>query len=245
MPTYELDLIIQPADLANIQTAQESIVIAKPVNNASGTPNVAWLCFAPIQTAKVSWQEQYAIYASTTQIQSGATIAQASATNFPASDGICYGYSGNFTPNVTGPMPVSPGSYSVFNQMANPSIMTFGLTQSALVNGSSINLTPINAQAVLTQQQAVFTPYTTVWVWLQATVASGSVITNVYSKVAIVTFGGSVTKATLEYSGPGGVFVASSSSSALAMSARGGAKPALAAASSAQVQNVDFTGYAR
>ena len=54
--------------------------MAKPVNSAIGTPNIAWLSISPLEGNQITWTENYAIYASTTQVQGGASIFQTSAT---------------------------------------------------------------------------------------------------------------------------------------------------------------------
>lgn len=213
MPTYTLDLSIDAQDLQTIENAGENIIIAKPVNSAANTPNVAWLSINPLEGNQVVWTEEYAMYASTTSIQSGANIFQTSATSYPALDGICYDLnpSGVFTSPVAGPQPVNPGSYSTLNNYTSLQAMTLGLTQSATTTSGNFTLSPINAQSVPTNQQVIFTPYTTVWVWLQAQVSSGVIITSVYSQVAVVTFGGSVTTQSLTYDSTHGQFEPTSS----------------------------------
>jgi hypothetical protein len=208
MPTYTLDLSISAQDLETMEGAGENIVVAKPVGNPSSTPNVAWLSIKPLEGNQIVWTEEYAMYASTTQIQSGASIFQTSTTPYPAEDGVCYMFdaSGTFPGQATGPQPVAGGSYSVLNDYTAQPSMTFGLTQSATTTSGNYHLSPLNAQAVPSLQQVVFTPFTTVWVWLEAQINSGVVITEVISKVAIVTFGGSVTTQALTYDATHGQF---------------------------------------
>jgi hypothetical protein len=208
MPTYTLNLSISAQDLETIAAAGENIIVAKPVTNASGTPNVAWLSVPPLENNQITWVEDYAIYASTTEIASGAAIFQSSVTSFPAEDGVCYDFatSGAFGGPVTGPQPVPLGSFSTLNDFTSRSAMTFGLTQSANANGGLISLSPLNAQSVPEQQQAVFTPLTTVWVWLEANVRSATMITGVFSKVAVITFGGEVNTQGLTYAAAQGQF---------------------------------------
>ena len=84
--------------------------------------------------------------------------------------------------------------------------MTFGLTQSATTTSGNFTLNPLNAQSVPSLQQVIFTPFTTVWVWLESQISSGVVLTSVFSKVAVVTFGGSVTTQPLAYDAHHGQF---------------------------------------
>lgn len=214
MPTYTLNLSISPSDLATISGAGENIIVAKPVTNASGTPNVAWLSVQPLENNQITWVENYAIYASTTSIESGAAIFQSSTTPFPAEDGVCYdfGTNGVFGGPTTGPQSVPLGSYSTLNDFTSSPAMTFGLTQSATANGGLISLSPLNAQSVPELQQVFFTPLTTVWVWLEANVQSATMITGVFSQVAVVTFGDGVTTQGLTYDAAQGQFEPDSSS---------------------------------
>lgn len=216
MPTYTLDLSIAANDLETIEGAGENIVVAKPVNTAAGTPNVAWLGITPLENNVITWTEDYAMYASTTQIQGGASIVQTSATPYPAEDGVCYELdtAGVFKGPTTGPQPVPKGSYSSLNDYTVLPSLTFGLTQSATTTSGNFTLSPLNAQPVPSHQQVIFTPLTIVWVWLQSTITSGVVITSVFSNVAVATFGGSVTTVSLTYDASRGQFVPNSSSAA-------------------------------
>jgi len=216
MPTYTLDLSIDANDLEIIETAGENIIVAKPVNSAAGTPNVAWLSITPLENNQIVWTENYAMYASTTQVQGGASIFQTSATVYPAEDGICYDLNstGVFTSPVTSPESVPPGSYSTLNNYTVLPAMTLGLTQSATTTSGNFTLSPLNAQSVPSNQQVIFTPFTTVWVWLESQISTGVVLTSVFSQVTVVTFGGSVTSQSLAYDPTHGQFEPVTSSSA-------------------------------
>jgi hypothetical protein len=215
MPTYTLDLSISANDLETIKGAGENIIVAKPVNSAAGTPNVAWLSINPLEGNQIVWTEDYAMYASTTQIQSGASVFQTSTTPYPAEDGVCYMFdaSGAFPGKTSAPQPVARGSYSTLNDYTALPAMTFGLTQSATTTSGNYHFSPLNAQSVPSLQQVVFTPLTTVWVWLESQITSGVVITSVFSKVAVVTFGGSVTTQALTYDSAHAQFEPSANSS--------------------------------
>lgn len=208
MQPYTLNLSISANDLPTIAAAGENIIVAKPVTNASGTPNVAWLSVQPLENNQISWVENYALYASTTEIASGAAIFQSSVTSFPAEDGVCYefGANGVFGGPTTGPQSVPLGSFSTLNDFTSSPAMTFGLTQSATANEGLISLSPLNAQSVPEQQQVVFTPLTTIWIWLEANVQSATMITGVFSQVAVVTFGDGVFTQGLTYNVAKGQF---------------------------------------
>lgn len=217
MPNYTLDLTIDPQDLQIIKAAGLNITIAKPVGSAS--PNVTWLVFDPFQANKIQWEEQFSIYASPQQIlQNGAVISRLSETDFPATDAAYYSFtsSATFSGPFTGSGAPGVGSYQVNNDMPNTQYpaLTFGLQQQATINGANINPSPLNAALVPAALSAVFTPLTTVYIWLQASFRSGTVITQISSKSTVVTFGGTVTQKSLKYNPATGTFVPVSASTA-------------------------------
>ena len=58
------------------------------------------------------------------------------------------------------------------------------------------------------QSTAVMTPFTTVYLWIQASVVSNTVVTTVTSPMTKVTFGGPVTDVKLRYDASSGIFLA-------------------------------------
>lgn len=210
MPNYTLDLVIDAADLQILKTAQLKITLAKPVSTSA--PNVTWLVFDPFEGNKIEWTEQYSMYASPNQIiEGGAVISRLSETPFPAQDAAYYSlpsstiFAGPFTDASAPPR----GSYKVENDMPNTQYpaLTFGLQQKASINSKNINPSPLNAALVPANFPATFTPLSTVYVWLQANFASGTVITEINGDAAIVTFGGTVTQKTLKFNPKTGTFV--------------------------------------
>ncbi|MEH1906053.1 MAG: hypothetical protein V7L04_32920 [Nostoc sp.] len=209
MSDYTLVLEIDSASLNIIKAAQLNITIAKPVSTS--TPNVTWLVFDPFQQNTVEWTEQYGIYASPSSVLTNGAVISRLSEVFPAHDAAYYTFTSSATfsgPN-TGAGAPSTGTFQVNNDMPNTSYsaLTFGLEQAASINGTGIQASPLNAAVVPAAFSATFTPLTTVYVWLQANLQSGTVITQVISKAAIVTFGGSVTKQVLKYNPATGTFV--------------------------------------
>lgn len=208
MPSYRLQLLIDPKDLEIIRASQQRITLAKPVSAES--PNVIWLSIDPFQSTEVSWAEEYGIYASTTAIQQGASITKLSETGVPAQDGANYSFTSGATFN--GPFSdgsVARGSYGAQNDMpsGNYPVLTFGLTQSALINQKPIERKPISATPVLATQFATMTPFTTVYVWLQSQFASETIITKIVGRSSKAKFGGGVDDLSLKYDATLGVFV--------------------------------------
>ena len=104
---------------------------------------------------------------------------------------------------------VNSGTFAAVNNMpyAQYAALTFGLSQSAMVNKTLAERKPISAQLVPSQNQIQMTPFTTVYVWLQSQFASETIITKITSNTAITKFGGGVSDITLKYDPTRGVFL--------------------------------------
>ncbi|EGG23597.1 hypothetical protein DFA_05731 [Cavenderia fasciculata] len=180
MTTYTLDFQFSQAGLAALANAQEKVCIVKSVSGTVG--NVLWVTFKPFETNEVQWQENYGIYASSTNIQNGAKISRLSSVKY-ASKGHQYPFNaaGYFdTPNG-----VSITDYGTVNNYGDP--LTFGLTQLATVNGAVVE-GEINAATVLTNQTAEFTPLVTLSVFTFAEFDNGSVISDISSQALTLTY---------------------------------------------------------
>ena len=154
----------------------------------------------------MTWDENYGIYASTTQIQNGAVIRQMSATPFPALAGQTYSLTpqGNFgSPQGGG----APGRYAALNQFNNPAGLTFGLFQNPVVNGRPMNGQPVSAVFGPFQAITSLAPSSTAYIWVQQQVQSGTVVTNALSPQTRIDFGGGVTQVTVVYDPNTGGFV--------------------------------------
>lgn len=211
MSDYNLKLVIDTTDLKQIKDAGQRILLAKPV--ANGGPSTVWLAVDPFESNDVNWKEEYGLYASTTEMKHGAKISKLSETNIPAQDGALY----DFTPEnlFQGPQPepsIPPGTFAALNQVPNSAypVLTFGLTQSAMVNQKPANRKPISASPVLAHQEVEITPFTEVYVWLQANFESETIITKVTGKHAVARFGGGTNDVTMKYHPNVGMFVATS-----------------------------------
>ncbi|MGH8085052.1 MAG: hypothetical protein ACREPV_07230 [Lysobacter sp.] len=200
MPSYNLQLQFDKKSLKEVKSAKQRIMIAKPVNSAS--PNVIWLSIDPFESTEVSWSEEYGIYASTTAVQHGASITKISETGVPAQDGAYY----NLTPETVfdGPYtdPSIPrGTFAASNSVpyAEYPSLTFGLTQSALINEKPVDRKPISASSVLATQVVAMTPFTDVFIWLQADFAGETIITRIFGTHTVAKFGGGTTDISLRY----------------------------------------------
>lgn len=201
-----LNLLIDRDDLRTIRDAGENVLIAKPTQGEQ--TNVAWLDFDPFEANTVEWTEEFGLYVSNSSMEHGANIQKLSDV-FPAAERAFYALEDDATFHGPTGQQAPAGAFGADNQMPHaqyPSL-TFGLTQSAVVNGNAINFKPINAQPVPAGQEATFTPLTTLYVWLDATIKSQTVITNVTSRQTKVVFGGAVQEQTLRYDPSAGMFV--------------------------------------
>ncbi|MBL8300452.1 MAG: hypothetical protein JNN30_19110 [Rhodanobacteraceae bacterium] len=207
MPRYELNLQIDSQSVAMLRAAGQRITIGRSVNG--GSPNLAWLAFNPFISNTISWEEAYGLYASTVNLVNGASIYPLSAVEPPAREASIYPFlpSMYFGNPMQGGVPA--GSYGIQNT-APPSsfqMLTFGLTQAAVVNGAGTPFQATSAIQLLPQMSAVLTPSSTIYVWLQSMFGSGTFIGNLSGPTTRVTFGGSVTSQSLVYDPNRGVFV--------------------------------------
>lgn len=212
MSEFKLNLEIDEDSLRLIRSVKERIILAKPVGN--GAPNVIWQSFSPFESNNVSWEENYGLYASTTQVTNGATIRRSSDSPSPAVDAAVYPFdlSATFrTPEADPQIPA--GTFATENQFQELPKLTFGLFQSAVVNGETAER-PVNAVEVARGRLAQFTPFTTVFIWLQADLQSKTVVTRIASTRTEVRFGGGVDEITLNYNPETGAFSPTSSRTA-------------------------------
>lgn len=208
MTTYTLQLQISPADLNHLRAAQMRIILGRPLTSAA-SPDVAWASIDPLSSTDIHWDEEYGIYASTTSLQQGATIRKISQTHMPAQRGARY----VFNPSATfsGPFPGggAPDSYTVQNDVPpnQYQLLTFGLTQSLMINHMLLDDAPISATPVRARQTTTLTPGSSVLIWLQANLSSGTFMTRIPGNSTTVRYAGGVTSATLRYDPAPGMFV--------------------------------------
>ncbi|MGB0523078.1 MAG: hypothetical protein ACPGJS_08965 [Flammeovirgaceae bacterium] len=204
MPKYQLNIDFESSDLKTIAQAGEQVILMKQTDG--GTP-VAWVSIDPFNNNTVEWEENYALYASMTEVQNGATIHKLSDTEakpmvvYPFTS---YGAMGTAKADSS----LTQGQYAVVNNYEKTDILTFGLAQGVQVNGTGYAYKPLNAQPVPKRQGATFIPLTEVVVFLDAKLEDGMVITEVRSRATTLTFGGNITDITVKYDSNSGLFVA-------------------------------------
>lgn len=206
---FQLTLNINPDDLNVINAAQQKIALAKPAQNQG--IDVIWLAFDAFESNTVQWEEDYWLYASNTATSdNGAVISKLSEVQpGPAVDGSIYSFTNNAT--FDAPVPstsVASGTFSADNNMSYDKYkyLTFGLSQSAMVNQRLEDRKPLSATSVLATQNIQITPYTYVYIWLESHFETSTIITDVTGNKATAKFGGGVTDITMSYDGKSGVF---------------------------------------
>ncbi len=176
--TYQLNIEIPSDGLQTLSAANQYITIVKSMPNGA---QVAWVSFRPMLTNFVTWDEVYSVYASTTNIQDGATIVTQSTR--VASLGRVYTLAGGQFDNGQPGVPVQ--SFGVVNEdsalcTGNVPMVTCGLYQGAKVNGNVV-AGAINAIAVPFMNEAVFTPIEKIQIFASNLQDNGIVISSVTS----------------------------------------------------------------
>ncbi|EGG21923.1 hypothetical protein DFA_01809 [Cavenderia fasciculata] len=152
------------------------------LNSASEKVCVVWLTFKPFPHNTIDWAEAYGIYASSTSVQHGATINRLSTLKAVSKT---HQYPFNESGFFDGPNQTHVKSYGLINNYNEP--LTFGLTQTAMVNGHQVD-SELNAVTVLHNQSAEFTPIVTLSVYVAASFNNGSVISDISSNTLVLTY---------------------------------------------------------
>lgn len=193
MPSYQLQINIDPSHVEQIVKAGQQVVMMKQVTG-NGTP-LAWLAFSPYQSNTVNWQDQYAVFASQSQIQSGATISQLASRN--ATQRTAYGFDNNIFNVAPARSVLTSGMYETINQSDHT--LTFGLAQAATLNGTDVGSNALFAGSLLPGQWLDMTPYETVSVFLYNNTKSAMCLGTVMGPSLAVTFGGATTSQTISF----------------------------------------------
>jgi hypothetical protein len=143
----------------------------------------------------ITWQDQYSVYASQVQVQSGARIAQiASQSANPRS---AYSFNNNaFSPDAPN-SPLSTGTYEVSNDSSG--VLTFGISQSATVNTQNLGASAIFAASLLPGQWLDMTPSETISIFLYNSTQSSMCLGTVMGPALTVPFGGATTSQAISF----------------------------------------------
>ncbi|EGG13638.1 hypothetical protein DFA_11399 [Cavenderia fasciculata] len=180
MTSYNLKFAFTQAGLAALASAQEKVCVVKSVNGK--VSNVVWVTFKPFLNNSLEWVENYGLYSSSSQIQNGATIQRISNVK-SAAKGHQYPFlpAGYFDQANS----VATKGYGIVNNYGES--LTFGLTQTALVNGVQVD-SELNATTVLNNQMAEYNPIVTLSVYVAASLNNGSVISSITGQSLTLTY---------------------------------------------------------
>ncbi|MFS1514023.1 hypothetical protein VQL36_16495 [Chengkuizengella sp. SCS-71B] len=195
---YNLKINFSCDDLANIYKANQKVTLIK---ESSGN-SVPWVTFTPFQCNKISWDENYSIFASTNLSQHGVMIDKVSETN--ANDGIVYDFNtGIFRRNAD--EKTKKGSFQAVNNTSEN--LTLGLAQTVTVNNNKCKGAPITASTVLAGQSVTFTPIEKVKILLHSNEThKGQILSEVSSQKFSAYFGQGQDSISIEYNGLTGKF---------------------------------------
>ncbi|MFN9631271.1 MAG: hypothetical protein ACK59A_13735 [Cyanobacteriota bacterium] len=188
MPNYTLNISFDSKGLQAITQAGQVVTIVKLTSSTSKP--VAWISFQPQQENQIIWTEQYAVYASTTNLQSGAKIITSATANAVGGSSYNINSAGYFDARVQGATDVN--SYEIINGDQNLMVngnemVAAGLLQAATVNGFQLSA-PMCASYILYNQSGIFTPIETIQVFTSSYSNNGMVISSVSGNALTVTY---------------------------------------------------------
>jgi len=174
---FTINLSIDAAGVDTINANSQFVTLVKSVGSTKGdkTP-VAWITVAPFETTKITWEEEYFIYATDTALQGGATIQLTSQTTEPAQEGFTYTFKNNVFDQATG----TGDTYNAVNESPSNDL-SFGLAQPASINEALPSVAPLNVVKVLSNENVAFTPEETISIFLSSNTNNGSVLSEVTS----------------------------------------------------------------
>jgi hypothetical protein len=201
MSQYRLNVHFTGDDLDTIYACKQRVIIVK--HTLEQQSKVAWVSFKPFAINTIDWENQFSIYASSSEIQGGAKI-----TKLSTCEGQCQlntifdrGYFSSTKPDDS----ISPNSYKITNGDRDEKMLLFGLAQNVSVNGTAYVDNPINAILVPRKQFAVMTPVERIDVFLEANIDSSTVLSRIDSQSVALAYGEGTTELSLNYDAVNGV----------------------------------------
>jgi len=202
MPSYKLNILFEDAeDLDTIYDAGEQVTLIKQTQPGQ---QLAWIAFDPFKNNLVEWSDNYAIYASKSKVESGATVTRLADTI--ATPGKRYLFEGGALHSGKKDSSLKAGEYQVYNAYPGARYLTFGMAQDVQVNGTPYPNNPINAVTVPAKQTVNFIPYEKIMVCLRNSMRNSLVFSEVTSEDLVLTYGGGATEHTIHYESGNGRF---------------------------------------
>lgn len=204
MSNYKLIVKFTKDALNAIYTSGERLAITKEVAGNKGK-SVTWVSTLPFEVNTIEWEEEYLLYSSRQETQSGAYISKLSEEQ--AVSGVLYQFENAVFQNAKAADCVGKNEYGVRNEMNMYPYLSFGLAQPVRVNDELQMGNPINAVTLPFNHAAVMAPRERLKVFLAADVDNGVVITREFSNAIDVEYEGSVSEKTIVYDEVNGIFI--------------------------------------
>ncbi len=200
---YQINIFFDQASLEELYAEEGSIVLVKSVNTSSSSSNVpiAWIASRqPLMYNAIDWTDTYALYAASNKIMPGMIIN--AAVESPANLGSAYTFEASLQFAASGSS--NAGTIALTN--ASSDLTSFGLMQSATVNGTSMS-GPTNVSTVLSQMKTLYTPTETVSLFISEMAESGQVLSSIPSNALTVTLSSTNPTANVIYDRSTGTFI--------------------------------------
>jgi hypothetical protein len=190
MQKYRLNINFDAQSLDTIYGCHQRVVLVK--HTAEKNYAVAWISFQPFERNFIDWEENFALYASTSNTEHGTRINKMIDTPGECQTNAIFnrGYFG-VKEHLKD---ISPNTYAITNNDNYYNYLIFGLAQSVSVNGTDFNNLPINAVCVPRCRLVTMTPLEKVDVFLQANIGTSAVVNEVSSNALSLVYDGDVEK---------------------------------------------------
>lgn len=203
MASYRLNITFKEKDMDLIYETGEKVVLVKHTEGNADS-QVAWVTFDPLMYNTIDWQNNFAVYASTSDLQNGAKISMMS--DKMASPKILYNFDNGYFKNPAPTETLGVNTYAISNNFNHKKALTFGLAQQIVVNDEAFPNKPINAILVPYGQSAQMTPIEKIDVYLMRDIETSTVVSKIMSPILTVIYEGEIITNTIEYNGDTGKF---------------------------------------
>ena len=204
MSKYRLNIDFSKGeDLDLVYKAMEKVVLVKHTEGSTDS-QVAWVTFSPLMRNTVDWETDFAVYASTSEVQNGAQINMMS--DMAASTMVMYNFEDGYFKNPEPSDIIGANTYAICNNYEQKQALTFGLAQGVNVNNEAFPNKPINAILVPFGQSAQMTPIERIDVYLMCNIDTSTVVSKIYSPVLTVTYKDDEFEHSIEYNANTGKF---------------------------------------
>jgi len=181
--TYNLKLNFTSSALTTLAAQNKKIVVVKESNEPSpiSGATIAWFTTQPFQQVKITWENDFYLYATQTEFKAGAVIDKSSSSDNSVVDG---SFRYNFGPDAaifqSEAYSGSNGTVYMKNLFTDGFFTAFGLAQK-ISSGSKTVINPINAVKGIYNDNIAFTPIEKIRVFMQANIQDSKVLTEITS----------------------------------------------------------------